>query len=212
MSDFVNFCEFMLQGTTSILTDSLLEEDRSCEICYEKFDDQSAEWPLRIETCGHVFGNSCLLDHVRGGQAYSNKCPKCRAILWDDRPPSIIAHLISQTERRIIEFEIRMYQLDAEHDDFRLQTERSRLYHLIRTDRYNQRIARLRALIHKNVTELAQLLDKIERMVEAASSDWIACFAHMKDYLSDFEDDFYEAWQMFMPIESESGDESHGSA
>ncbi|EKG17951.1 Zinc finger RING-type protein [Macrophomina phaseolina MS6] len=56
-----------------------LEPDANCPICLEKYTE-SSEDPVRIVLCQHIFGRDCL------PQWEANKCPLCRAELWQNAP------------------------------------------------------------------------------------------------------------------------------
>jgi hypothetical protein len=77
-----------------------------CSICHEPYPgyDQEAVtdypvWPLERREgarCRHIFGRLCIEQHVRGGRAYSTRCPICREVWIGDgqeRADSIDAHL-----------------------------------------------------------------------------------------------------------------------
>ncbi|KAF1843177.1 uncharacterized protein K460DRAFT_418292 [Cucurbitaria berberidis CBS 394.84] len=58
-----------------------------CTICEEPFD--LAHAPVIIRGCWHVLGLHCLRAWVRSDNRGHNRCPTCRAVLFDDGLPLI---------------------------------------------------------------------------------------------------------------------------
>ena len=57
-----------------------IEEDYSCEICYEPYDlKNQSKLPKLTKCCSHTFCLSCLLD-IYDRNNHSFKCPYCRKI------------------------------------------------------------------------------------------------------------------------------------
>ena len=55
-----------------------------CSICYQTIGIGKV-----VTDCGHIFCCSCYTIHVIGHNEYSNKCPICREVLYDN-PPCVI--------------------------------------------------------------------------------------------------------------------------
>ena len=52
-----------------------------CTICRER--PTLADWPIHMPECSHVFCTDCIGTWAKS----SNKCPNCRAILYEAPPP-----------------------------------------------------------------------------------------------------------------------------
>lgn len=59
--------------------------DVGCVICNDAFS--ASHVPAIMPTCRHVFGASCLRKWVLSPNRGHNRCPVCRAVLFDDRLP-----------------------------------------------------------------------------------------------------------------------------
>ena len=70
----------------------LLESDRICPLCYEAFPplEEGGDYPVRVRssqansTCRHVFGRTCIEEHLSSGRGYSRRCPICRESWFGD--------------------------------------------------------------------------------------------------------------------------------
>lgn len=95
--------DFIASGITLITIADLGPSDRECDICKLEYGDKELndepESPVKINACGHVFGQKCLEKHVAGNRDYARRCPMCRDLLYDapSMSPSAIA-IIGQGE------------------------------------------------------------------------------------------------------------------
>ena len=68
-----------------LILDLLPEDHRNCPVCLERYSQQS-EQPIRVP-CGHIIGKNCLLTWLqsapRNANNNTNKCPICRAVLFE---------------------------------------------------------------------------------------------------------------------------------
>ncbi|KAI4653275.1 hypothetical protein J4E93_001037 [Alternaria ventricosa] len=70
----------------------LSESDRICTLCYEAFPplEEGGDYPVRVRsthansTCRHVFGRTCIEEHLSSGRGYSRRCPICRESWFGD--------------------------------------------------------------------------------------------------------------------------------
>ncbi|KAI4703539.1 hypothetical protein J4E89_010115 [Alternaria sp. Ai002NY15] len=68
------------------------ESDRICTLCYEPFPppEEAGDYPVRVSsthansTCRHVFGRTCIEEHLSSGRGYSRRCPICRENWFGD--------------------------------------------------------------------------------------------------------------------------------
>jgi len=68
------------------------ESDRICTLCYEPFPapEDAGDYPVRVRsthansTCRHVFGRTCIEEHLSSGRGYSRRCPICRENWFGD--------------------------------------------------------------------------------------------------------------------------------
>jgi len=68
------------------------ERDRTCTLCYEAFPplEEGGDYPVRVRSthassaCRHVFGRTCIEEHLSSGRAYSTRCPICRESWFGD--------------------------------------------------------------------------------------------------------------------------------
>ena len=72
-----------------------------CSICHENFDHKEHA-PARLtglNSCRHVFGASCLKGWIMSDEPNANKCPMCRAVLYQgdgDTDMDVEEHEVSQ--------------------------------------------------------------------------------------------------------------------
>jgi hypothetical protein len=93
-----NYHSFTLTGTytytitmpyssptrSEINTQTFLDalEPIECIICHEEYSE--AHQPVTLPECRHVFGLPCLRTWIRSPNRGHNRCPSCRALLFDD--------------------------------------------------------------------------------------------------------------------------------
>lgn len=78
---------FLTTRVEPVALASLTDDERECTICYLEYgvvdvEGGDSEQPIRMRSCGHVFGERCLGEHIRGSHVESNKCPECRTLLF----------------------------------------------------------------------------------------------------------------------------------
>jgi len=98
---------------TQILTTDLTDEERSCPLCSETYSDLAtepttnapsdpnaidAEHPIRVDfdNCHHIFGHLCLRKLIFLDQAWSKRCPLCRAHWFKKDLDSLYAQHVPQ--------------------------------------------------------------------------------------------------------------------
>ena len=70
-----------LEALPEIQPKDLSTDHKSCNICMERFtDDTDAEKPIYLR-CGHIFGSFCIKAWVSSSQASQPTCPMCRVVL-----------------------------------------------------------------------------------------------------------------------------------
>lgn len=57
-------------------------EPIECIICHEEYGE--SHQPVTLPECKHVFGLPCLRTWIRSPNRGHNRCPSCRAVLFDD--------------------------------------------------------------------------------------------------------------------------------
>jgi hypothetical protein len=55
--------------------------DYECALCMELFDEEHAA--VTLDNCRHIFGKECLMRWINSKNARRNKCPTCRAVLFN---------------------------------------------------------------------------------------------------------------------------------
>ncbi|KAF2143856.1 uncharacterized protein K452DRAFT_346492 [Aplosporella prunicola CBS 121167] len=83
------FLENAVRATAEKLQELAKEEDEGkgfCTICRERAT--LADWPIHLPTCNHIF----CMDCIGGWARNSNKCPNCRAILYESPPPPPVSN------------------------------------------------------------------------------------------------------------------------
>ena len=121
--------EFMSRQLATPIED-LAVDDRDFFICASKYlkqrGDLPAEWPVRLEDCGHVFGNLCLERWL----SENDSCPGCRRQLFErtmtdssQRAESPLEPIWGEIPHSPIESEFEsMEQEQAEFEVMRSQT------------------------------------------------------------------------------------------
>jgi hypothetical protein len=59
--------------------------DQECALCYEDLSQEHP--PVLLDNCCHVFGQQCLDKWTASDNLHRDKCPTCRAVLFNDREP-----------------------------------------------------------------------------------------------------------------------------
>ncbi|CAI6336159.1 unnamed protein product [Periconia digitata] len=90
----------LFSPTTPRLTDT-------CPICTNKLNSNPSNPPFRIvsKNCNHAFCENCLMDLLKGGHSWSNKCPVCRTT-WVD--PSRPSRYLNEIESFLRELNVRL--------------------------------------------------------------------------------------------------------
>ncbi|KAF2034078.1 hypothetical protein EK21DRAFT_85872 [Setomelanomma holmii] len=60
---------------------SMHSVDNECALCYEDLGQEHP--PVPLDNCQHVFGRQCLDAWMASDNAQRNKCPTCRAVLFN---------------------------------------------------------------------------------------------------------------------------------
>lgn len=103
---------FMETGIAVVDVGTLADEDKTCAICYVDYESSDeSEIAVKINVCGHVFGNGCLERHVTGTRKSCQECPLCRTRLF-----GVIEREHSVEEMTEEELFARIDELEGESD------------------------------------------------------------------------------------------------
>ena len=123
-----------------------------CPICYNAIAGKTTrnrEEAVRITTCGHVFGRTCLETHVKSGHPSSRFCPMCRAELWGLSGRS---NGVQWVRLEDIEF------IDAELTNLRERTEEGLLLGPVRPESFEGRAQEF----DEQIVQLASMIQQIQ--------------------------------------------------
>lgn len=108
---------FLATGIRRVSLTEISVDDSNCPICYQSFLPESTagvatsasptkpEDPVRILSCGHIFGKQCLTELVNLGAEYSQDCPKCRRRLFADDTSAPPPHVVRTPTERLRQVE-----------------------------------------------------------------------------------------------------------
>ena len=77
-----------LKSLPAVRPEDLDNDSRTCHICQEDFPppdfsaDTTADTPVKLPACNHIFGRACLGTWLTGHR--NNSCPLCRAALFKE--------------------------------------------------------------------------------------------------------------------------------
>ena len=86
------------------------ERDRICTLCYEAFPplEEGGDYPVRVRSthansaCRHVFGRTCIEEHLSSGRGYSTRCPICRESWFGDAEADTLGSVDEEPEESAV--------------------------------------------------------------------------------------------------------------